>query len=353
MVEKRSLNLEIKAILDSEDNRRIVEGYASTWDLDSGGDEILPGAFSKSINERFTKPMAVNGKSKIKVLWQHDQEILIGKLLEISETDKGLYVKLELFNDPSFPEAEKAYKLLKMGEIFCFSIGFKIKDFEYMNVEDDDDEDFIVRLLKEVMLYEVSLVTFPMNEKAEVTNVKEKNNLMSDQAVELLKEIKFLLQQMNEKQVVEVEVKTMDSEEKAKPDLESPHTPEFTGAPVEGISDEDECKGKCPTCGQKMNCDEEKTILPEEEQAEWAAAPDKPGMGDKNPAPGCKEAEEVDTVKEVVEVKYLTLEEVKAVVNEILYANSEEITEEIVKEEKSQDPLEDFMSYLLNTKLSF
>jgi len=334
-VEKKSFNLEIKAVLpvESTDGKWIVEGYASTFDLDSGGDKIMPGAFKETIKKRFEEPMAINGKSKVKVLWQHDQEILIGKLLELVEDEKGLYVKLELFNDPSFPEAERAYKLCKMGEIFCFSIGYKVTDSDYMELEDGS----YVRLLKNIVLFEVSLVTFPMNEKAEVTNVKERNNLMSEQAVELLKEIKSLLQQIKEDAVfvksepvvveikseeiaVEAESEVKELEEEKNSDLEEPHAPEFVGQEVEGM-DCDE-KGKCPKCGSEMKQEE---VSSEQIEA---------------------------VVEEVVQPKYLTLEEVKAVIEEIMVKNTkvEEISE---KEEKSSNDLEDFVNFLLNTEISF
>ena len=339
MVEKRSFNLEVKTVLESEDNRRVVEGYASTWDLDTGKDKIIPGAFKSTINERFSVPMALNNKSKIKVLWQHDQHVLIGKLLEIKETEQGLYVKLELFNDPSFPEADRAYKLLKMGEIFCFSIGFKVKDAESMYVEDNE----YIRLIKEVILYEVSLVTFPMNEKAEVTNVKEKNSSMNEQAVELLQEIKSLLQQMNEVkseeipavEVVEVQpVEIVEVEAEAVKEIEQAE-----------IAQEEKAKekedDKCPSCGQMKK---EAAEVPEEKSTEVI-------VGDIN-------LKELKTaVDQILTIKFLTIEDVKSVFSELMEQKNTEVIviaeDNSVKEEKSKDSVEDFMSYLLNTKISF
>lgn len=379
-MEKKSFNLEIKAILqDNTNGPWIVEGYASTFDIDSGGDKILPGSFKKSINERFTQQMLKNGKSKIKVLWQHDQACIIGKLLEISENDNGLYVKLELFNDPSFPESAKAYKLLKMGEIFCFSIGYKVPVGMSEEVELGDGN--YIRLLKEVVIFEVSLVTFPMNEKAEVTNVKkETNSLMSEQAVELLKEIKSLLQQLQVKEIKSEE----DLEEKAnakKPmaacaidpsTLETPHAPESECCPdeetmeVESMNPDadptdvgpdglslDACKAddasmdKCPTCGaMSKGCGKPKK---EDSSLEMDAC-------DPN-------KEDPSLMLDECKPKYLTIEEVKAVVALMIAEKQAELqTSEVKTEEKELDlennvkhidPLEDFMNYLLNTPISF
>jgi len=128
------------------------EGQLAVYNnVDLGGDLILPGAFTKTIQER---------GSEVPLLWQHNPKEPIGTLTLI-DSPAALNVKGQLLLD--LPEAKKAYILLKAKVIKGLSIGFDtIKD----TIENG------VRQLKEVRLWEGSIVTFPMNESAMVTGIK-------------------------------------------------------------------------------------------------------------------------------------------------------------------------------------
>lgn len=128
------------------------EGQLAVYNnVDLGGDAILPGAFTKTIQER---------GSQIPLLWQHKSDEPIGTLTLI-DSATSLNVKGQLLMDLDL--AKKAYILLKARVIKGMSIGFDtIKD----NMENG------VRQLKEVRLWEGSIVTFPMNEAAMVTSIK-------------------------------------------------------------------------------------------------------------------------------------------------------------------------------------
>lgn len=141
---------ELKAI-DSE--KGIFEGYASTFgNVDSTGDIIEQGAFGESLKQR-----------EPKVLWQHRMDKPIGKVLEIREDDKGLYVKVKISTTTTL--GKDAYELLKDGVIDKLSIGFRIKEADY-------NCDTNIRTIKEIELFEFSLVTIPANEEAGITRVK-------------------------------------------------------------------------------------------------------------------------------------------------------------------------------------
>ena len=136
--EYKSLSFELKEESKTEDGW-IVEGYGSTYDLDSGYDKIMPGAFKKTIEERFTKSKLKNGKSKVKCLWQHDSHDIIGSVLELREDENGLYCKMKLFDNASiYPNAAKAYDLLKRGEIDSFSIGYRPVDTDWLETDELD-----------------------------------------------------------------------------------------------------------------------------------------------------------------------------------------------------------------------
>lgn len=132
--------------------QRIVEGYASTWDLDQVDDMIHPGAFAKTIAER---------GAKVKLLRDHEDPI--GKPIEMREDEKGLYVRARISNTPL---GEETLQLAKDGVIDSFSIGFSIPEGKY------EIDEAGVRHIYEVKLFEFSLVTFPANELAVLTAVK-------------------------------------------------------------------------------------------------------------------------------------------------------------------------------------
>jgi HK97 family phage prohead protease len=133
------------------------EGYASTMDLDRGGDVIEMGAFDRSLARHKGRG------SKPKMLWNHNPDKVVGVWDEFSQDDRGLYVKGRCVTTTTI--GKDCHELLRAGAIDSMSIGYMTREAEY----EDGGE---VRRLKEVDLWEVSLVTFPMNEEARVTAVK-------------------------------------------------------------------------------------------------------------------------------------------------------------------------------------
>lgn len=171
--EVRSFALSIKAAEDGT-----VEGYGSVFGVrDSYDDVIAKGAFAGSIAEH------KSAGTMPAMLWQHDADKPIGVWTEMSEDANGLRVKGRLALDTTL--GKEAHALLKMGALNGLSIGFMSKQWAY-------DRETEVRTLTEIDLWEVSLVTFPANEKARVTNVKsiEAINTLKD-AEEALRERGF------------------------------------------------------------------------------------------------------------------------------------------------------------------
>lgn len=145
-------DFEIKAI-DGESNEMIIEGYASTYgNMDKVDDIIEKGAFGK---------LSAN---KIKFLYQHDVRKPIGVIKVVSDDEKGVFIQAK-FSDTAL--ARDAYTLAKDGALDKFSIGFMIPANGYSY-----DEKKGVRIISKANLMEVSLVTFPANDKASVTSVK-------------------------------------------------------------------------------------------------------------------------------------------------------------------------------------
>lgn len=145
----------------------VVEGYASLFGLvDQGGDRVMPGAFAASLAR-----MAAKG-DKVRMLWQHDPARPIGVWDEIREDQKGLWVRGRLL--PEVAQAREAAALLDAGAIEGLSIGYRT-----IRAEKDRKGQ---RMLAEVELWEVSLVTFPMLPEAKV-GLKEAGDLREVAAV--------------------------------------------------------------------------------------------------------------------------------------------------------------------------
>ena len=154
--------MEIKAIAfdDSQVDmqERTFKGYASTFgNVDEVGDIIEAGAFSKSIQER-----GPEGTKQIKVLWQHNEPL--GMPTVMMEDSKGLYVEGKISKTRL---GDEALELMRDGVVDRMSIGFSIPMGKSMW-----DDSMQVRRIKEVKLFEFSPVTFPANEMAMVTGVK-------------------------------------------------------------------------------------------------------------------------------------------------------------------------------------
>lgn len=125
----------------------VIEGYASLFGaVDQGGDIVSKGAYAASL-----KRLSEAGRA-VKLLWQHDPSQPIGIWDEVREDERGLWVKGRLLTDVA--RAREAASLIAAGAIDGLSIG-------YRTVKAAKDEAGR-RVLSELDLWEVSLVTFPM-----------------------------------------------------------------------------------------------------------------------------------------------------------------------------------------------
>lgn len=163
--EVRSFALQIKAAENGA-----IEGYGSVFGVkDNYDDVIAKGAFAASLAEHNAEG------SMPAMLWQHDADCPIGVWTEMVEDAKGLRIKGQLALDTI--KGKEAHALLKMGALNGLSIGFVSKQWAY-------DRETEIRTLTEIELWEVSLVTFPANEKARVTNVKAADDMATPKDAE-------------------------------------------------------------------------------------------------------------------------------------------------------------------------
>ncbi|MFW2587558.1 HK97 family phage prohead protease [Sagittula sp. SSi028] len=130
-----------------------IEGYASLFGAcDQGGDVVAKGAYARSL-----KRLTGEGRA-VKMLWQHDPAQPIGIWDEVREDERGLYVKGRLLD--SVAKGREAAALIEAGAIDGLSIGYRT----VKSTKNDKGQ----RLLAELELWEVSLVTFPMLPSARV-----------------------------------------------------------------------------------------------------------------------------------------------------------------------------------------
>ena len=130
------------------------EGLLAVYNnVDLGGDLIEPGAFTKTIKDH---------GNEIPLLWQHKTDEPIG-MLTLTDGPAALSVKGQLLMES--PVAKSAYLLMKANIVRGLSIGFDTVK---------DAMDGAVRHLKEIRLWEGSIVTFPMNPAAMVTTIKQR-----------------------------------------------------------------------------------------------------------------------------------------------------------------------------------
>lgn len=132
-------------------------GYASVFHhVDQQADAVLPGAFASCV-ERWRSTSETP-----KMLWQHDVTRPIGRWEILEERPQGLYVEGRLFLE--LIQGREAYVLLKEGVIDGLSIGYTI-----IRARRQKDH----RVLEALDVREISLVTFPANDKARILDVKE------------------------------------------------------------------------------------------------------------------------------------------------------------------------------------
>lgn len=157
----KSVIAEVKALGDGE--RAEFEAYASVFgNRDSYGDVVQKGAFAASL-----KAWAEKG-APIPLLWGHnmaDPDFNIGMVTSAEEDEHGLKVVCEL--DTDSPKGAQVHRLLKQGRVREMSFAFAATSSEYGELDGKS-----VRFLKEVDLFEVSVVPLGANPETEVLAVK-------------------------------------------------------------------------------------------------------------------------------------------------------------------------------------
>lgn len=152
-----SANFTAKSTSDAEDAPLVIRGFANTVDKDRAGDVIPKSAWEGE------KAMPNYLKNPI-ILAFHDHDRPIGKTVDYSITDRGLEIEAEISK-----AAGAVYDLIKDGVLRTFSVGFRCLDADY-------DSETGIFLIKELELFEVSVVSVPCNQDSVFEVSKSLNN---------------------------------------------------------------------------------------------------------------------------------------------------------------------------------
>ena len=131
-------------------------GYASIFgETDLGNDIVMPGAFAKSLVRR--------GPGGIRMLFQHDANQPIGTWSQVAEDEAGLHVTGHLAT--ATERGREVLELMRAGAVDGLSIGFR-------TIRSRIDKASGARRILEADLWEISVVTFPMQPDARVSAIK-------------------------------------------------------------------------------------------------------------------------------------------------------------------------------------
>lgn len=215
---------------ETEEGSGIFEGYASVFgNVDSYGDKVMPGAFTKSLAKSFP-----NNGAGIPCYWSHrmdDPEFILGKTLSAVEDEHGLKVRVSL--DLDNPKAAAAYRALKAGAVNQMSFAYEVVDSHF--VPEKGAKFGGVNELRELNIFEVSVVQIGANTATSIDMVKSamKNDdsisISTPGAIKQLEEVVDVLRNI----IDSAKADSSDEELDTAGDSEEPETVnEQTPAPV-------------------------------------------------------------------------------------------------------------------------
>lgn len=211
--------MELKAV-ENRDNALVIEGFASTPDVDRHKDIVEPSAFDAALEMYKKNPV---------LLFQHDQNRPVGNVTSVTITDKGLKVTAEV-RDAEIKE------MVSDGRLRAFSIGFVPLATELRNADGTAfdpmkqnvwDAD-LIRVIKSLDLAEISIVSVPSNGNALFTMAKSVKSYFNQMAYKSMNLTRKDGSETEQAQAVEApnEVPVEEAKAEEKPAEEAPEKEE-------------------------------------------------------------------------------------------------------------------------------
>lgn len=165
-------DFDVAKIEVGEDRR--IKGYAIVWGTKNSHDEIvLKGATLNSLNARGVG----STRNPIQFLYQHRTDEPIAKIDVLEEDDYGLYFEATIIKTQA---GDDLIEKINAGVLRQLSYGFS---YIWDKTEYDEEQDAYI--LREIKLWEISIVTFSSDESAQLRNL----DFSTFQKIELIKEI--------------------------------------------------------------------------------------------------------------------------------------------------------------------
>ena len=149
-----------------------IKAYALAFgNIDSWGDIIMPGACDGFL--------AGPDADRMALCWQHDRATVIGKITDKGVDDYGMWIEADVLPTSA---GNDAAILLKNGAVKEFSIGYRANKYHY---EHKEGYDYDIRILEDITVVEVSLVTTAANPEAILISAKAdpEHNQESNQTI--------------------------------------------------------------------------------------------------------------------------------------------------------------------------
>jgi len=163
-LETKTFKASVKAADGADGDAGIIEAIVSVFgNIDSGGDRVLKGAFSKTLDE-----WAAKG-DPIPLIWSHqwgNPDAHIGVVLDAKETDAGLLIRGQIDLDETF--GAKVFRLLKERRVTQFSFGYETRSAGWTEETDAAGNTFQIRELAELGLFEVGPTLVGMNQDTQL-----------------------------------------------------------------------------------------------------------------------------------------------------------------------------------------
>jgi HK97 family phage prohead protease len=141
----RNFQVAFRAVDGSQDGKVVVEGMASTPDIDSYESVIEPSAYADSMRDYLAKNPVV--------LLQHKHDKPIGQVVEYSIDQGGLFVRAEITED-----VDGSFSAIKNRVLRGFSVGFMPVSYEFRMVGERE-----ILVLTKIDMKEISIVSVPAN----------------------------------------------------------------------------------------------------------------------------------------------------------------------------------------------
>lgn len=248
----------------------LIEGYANTVDLDRGNDVVEARAFEDSIAKDY--------KNNPIILFQHDHYRGIGRATELRITERGLYVKALIFD-------EEIKKMIENGVYRTFSIGYSVEEEKYYSGNGDllDPtnsadlqriyyEEGVKRVITKLELYEISVVSVPMNATSIFDLSKSITSYFDEKINHLKSKIMDEVKIINELKSVEETEEVASGEEpeqtEEKPDETAEKADELKNEPSEADEPKTEETGENPEASQEPKEDQDAETVVEVEDVE-------------------------------------------------------------------------------------